>query len=174
MQPISTSILKDLHRMQIKCIFFNKQQTEQPAYFSPLFNVPMTQRNSLLSTIGMNFTAVEAIYKRYRHFCISSNRILLHISPGRSCCCWWGWPTAADEAAAVSSLPAVAAEGLDAAVEAAEWAPDPVKSKAHFQVSVALKEVFKDVYEHNHDFKGIGWMENWNWNIYTVTYNTDN
>lgn len=45
---------------------------------------------------------------------------------------------AADEAAAVSSLPAVAAEGLDAAVEAAEWAPDPVKSRGHFQVSVAL------------------------------------
>ena len=63
---------------------------------------------------------------------------------------------AADEAAAVSSLPAVAAEGLDAAVEAAEWAPDPVKSRGHFQVSVVLKEVFKDVYEHNHDFKGIG------------------
>lgn len=45
---------------------------------------------------------------------------------------------AADEAAAVSSLPAVAAEGLDAAVEAAEWAPDPVKSQGHFQVSVVL------------------------------------
>lgn len=45
---------------------------------------------------------------------------------------------AADEAAAVSSLPAVAAEELDAAVEAAEWAPDPVKSQGHFQVSVVL------------------------------------
>lgn len=45
---------------------------------------------------------------------------------------------AASEVAAISSLPAVAAEVLDAAVEAAERAPDPVQSQGHFQVSVLL------------------------------------
>lgn len=53
---------------------------------------------------------------------------------------------AADEAAATSSLPAVTAEVLDAAVEAAEWAPDPVKSQGHFQVSALLKEVSENLH----------------------------
>lgn len=45
---------------------------------------------------------------------------------------------AAGGAAAASSPPAGAAEGLGAAVEAAEWAPGPVKSQGHFQASVLL------------------------------------
>lgn len=45
---------------------------------------------------------------------------------------------AVNEAAAVSNLPAVAAEVLCAAAEAAEGAPDSVKSQGRFQVSVFL------------------------------------
>jgi len=52
---------------------------------------------------------------------------------------------AASEVAAISSLPAVAAEVLDAAVEAAEGAPDPVQSQGHFQVSVLLEVVPRNV-----------------------------
>lgn len=47
-------------------------------------------------------------------------------------------PGAANAAAAVSSLPAVTAEGLGAAAEAAGGAPDPVRSQGHFQVSALL------------------------------------
>ena len=53
---------------------------------------------------------------------------------------------AADAAAATSSPPAVAAEVLDAAVEAAERAPDPVRAQGHFQVSALLKEVSKNLH----------------------------
>lgn len=53
---------------------------------------------------------------------------------------------AVNEVAAISSLPAVVAEGLCFAAEAVEGAPDPVKSQGWLQVSVLLKGVSKNLH----------------------------
>lgn len=69
-------------------------------------------------------------------------------------------PGAANAVAAVSSLPAVTAEGLGAAAEAAGGAPDPVQSQGHFQVSALLKVVSRNVCEHTQDFNKMDGFQN--------------
>lgn len=57
-----------------------------------------------------------------------------------------------NEVAAVSSLPAVVAEVLCSAVEAAEGAPEPVKSQGWLQFSLLLRGISKNLHEHTHGF----------------------
>lgn len=122
--------------MQIKYIFLSSQKIKQNVYLDLEFKVPMIRKgihwySKLHAFPNTTFTSevtkeLPAAYKLPAAAAADGEAV--------------------HEVAAISSLPAVAAEGLCFAAEAAEEAPGPVNSQGWLQVSVLLKGVSRNLH----------------------------
>lgn len=113
--------------MQIKYIFFDNQKTEQNVHLDLEFKVPRYKREFTDIQNLHEFSHTTSLSKVTKELPAAYKHPDAAVAAGED-------GDAVNEVAAISSLLAVAAEELCAAVEADEEAPGLTKSQSHFQV----------------------------------------